>query len=83
MRIINYFLTDSADIFLSRISIFVVFFSPYEVICGPYSPVFGAEITSYLDTFHAVYNMTTLLLITFNRLPVLFNHRTADSLFFL
>ena len=46
--------------------------SKYEVISDPYSPVFGPEITSYLDTFHAVYNMTTLLLITFNRLPVLF-----------
>ena len=46
--------------------------SKYEVISDQYSPVFGPEITSYLDTFHAVCNMTTLLLITFNRLPVLF-----------
>ena len=28
--------------------------SKYGVICGPYFPVFGPEITPYLDTFHAV-----------------------------
>ena len=28
--------------------------SKYEVISGPYFPLFGQEITSYLDTFHAV-----------------------------
>ena len=28
--------------------------SKYEVISGPYFPVFGPEITPYLDTFHAV-----------------------------
>ena len=26
----------------------------YGVISGPYFPVFGPEITAYLDTFHAV-----------------------------
>ena len=26
----------------------------YGVISGPYIPVFGQEITPYLDTFHAV-----------------------------
>ena len=28
--------------------------SKYGVISGPYFPVFGSEITSYLDFFHAV-----------------------------
>ena len=28
--------------------------SKYGVISGPYLPVFEPEITSYLDTFHAV-----------------------------
>ena len=28
--------------------------SKYVVISGPYFPVFGPEITTYLDTFHAV-----------------------------
>ena len=28
--------------------------SKYGVISGPYFPVFGPEITPYLDTFHAV-----------------------------
>ena len=28
--------------------------SKYEVISGPYFPVFGPEITPYLDFFHAV-----------------------------
>ena len=27
----------------------------YGVISGPYFPVFGPEITPYLDTFHAVW----------------------------
>ena len=29
--------------------------SKYRVISGPYFPVFGPEITWYLDTFHAVW----------------------------
>ena len=28
--------------------------SKYGVISGPYFPVFGPEITPYLDTFHKV-----------------------------
>ena len=30
--------------------------SKYVVISGPYFPVFGPEITTYLDTFHVVKN---------------------------
>ena len=35
--------------------------SKYGVISGPYFPVFGPEITPYLDTFHAVTDTTMIL----------------------
>ena len=38
----------------ARIRLTVWKVSKYGVISGPYFPVFGAEITSYLNTFHAV-----------------------------
>ena len=40
--------------------------SKYGVICGPYFPVFGSEITPYLDTFHAVTGLDKIFFQGFN-----------------
>ena len=39
--------------------------SKYGVISGPYFPVFGPEITTYLDTFHAVCVIQTVFKLPF------------------
>ena len=46
--------------------------SKYGVISGPYFPVFGPEITSYLDAFHVVISC-----IEVPNLMVLFKHYFA------
>ena len=41
--------------FLSRVSFTAWKVPKYWVISGPYFPVFGPEITPYLDTFHTIF----------------------------